>query len=178
MELQKAVTYKVPFRSKGITWCGVLLGLAVFVRCLHYFGPCDFSGWNVGKWIFGIILPILLCGSFAVLVKLVCLRSPGIYGILAAAICLTMLIGDIVDGKIMLIVISLLTMLLLGFLLLATIGGYIPFRSISSSALILVCVFRLFFCAICGVAWGAIISDISILMGLFCFTVSLQPSDI
>lgn len=178
MELQKAVTYKVPFRSKGITWCGVLLGFAVFVRCLHYFGSCDFSGWNVGKWIFGIILPILLCGSFAVLVKLVCLRSPGIYGILAAAICLTMLIGDIVDGKIMLTVISLLTMLLLGFLLLATIGGYIPFRSISSSALILVCVFRLFFCAICGVAWGAIISDISILMGLFCFTVSLKPSDI
>lgn len=175
MELEKVVTYRVPFRSKGITWCGVLLGLSVFTRCLHYFGPCDFSGWNAGTWIFGIILPILLCGSLAVLVKLVRLRSPGVYGILAAAICLTLLVDDIIDGKIILMIISGLTMLLLGFLLLATFGGYIPFRSISSFALILVCVIRLFFWAVFGVAWGVIISDIAVLLGLFCFTISLKP---
>lgn len=177
MELKKAVTYRVPFHSEGVTWCGILLALSVFIRCVYYFAPCDFSRWNAVHWIFAIVLPMLLCGGFAVLLKLVHLRSPGVYGILAATICLALLIGDVAEGKMILIIISLLIMPLLGFLLLATYGGYIPFRSISSFALILACVFRLFFWGVCGVSWGVIISDLSILMGLFCFTVSLRPCE-
>ena len=177
MELERVITYKVPFHSKGITWCGILLGLAVFSRCLHYFGPCDFSNWNLGTYIFGIFLTIVLCCSYAILVKLVYLRSPGVYGILAASICLTILLGDVVTGKILLIIISALTMPLLGVLLLATFGGYIPFRSISSFALMIVCILRLIFWCICNIAWWVIVSDIAILSGLLCFTVSLKPCE-
>ena len=54
---------------------------------------------------------------------------------------------------------------------------YIPYRSISSFALLLVCVLRLFFWTVSAVAFGAIISDLLILLGLFCFTISLNPCE-
>ena len=177
MELKKVVTYKIPFHSKGVMWCGILLGLAVFVRYIYYLGPCDFTAWNAGIWIFKIILPTLLCGAYAVLIKLVHLRSPGLYGILSAALCVTLLVCDIMDRNILLIILSMLTLPLLGFLLLATFGGYIPYRSISSFALLLVCVLRLFFWTVSAVAFGAIIPDLLILLGLFCFTISLNPCE-
>ena len=174
MKLKKVVSYRIPFRSKEIAWCCIFLAVSVLLRCLHYFAPCDFSGWNVGNWIFGIILPILLCITFSVLLKLVQLRSPGIYGILAAALCLVLFLSDILECSLAQIILSGLTLPLLGFLLLATYGGYIPFRSITSFFLALVCAFRVFFWVVSAAAWDIVISDFSILAGLFCFTVSLK----
>lgn len=176
MDLKRVVTYKIPFSSKCILWCGIFLSISVFTRYLHYFIPCDFYGWNAANWIFEIILPTLLCACFAVLIKLVRFRSPGLYGILSAGLCLMLLFCDFLSGNALLIILSLLTMPLLGFLLLATFGGYIPFRSISACALVLVCLIRCFFWGISAVALGIIISDISLLLGLFCCVVSLKNS--
>jgi hypothetical protein len=179
MQLKKVMTYRIPFRSKGITWCGIFLGLSVFLRCFYYFVPCDFSDWNAGIWILNILLPILLCATFGILIKVVLLRSPGIYGILAAAMCFVLFISDMVDDNLVQVIVSVVTMPLLGLLLLATYGGYIPLRSISAVALFFVAILRMILFAIADTAaWRVSVSEILILTGLLCFTVSLKPLEI
>ena len=154
MELRKVVTYKIPFRSKSILWCGIFLALSVFLRCLHYFIPCDFTQINSGEWIFKIILPILLCAAYGVLIRIVKLRAPGIYGILAAVLTLTMLIGDFFDCNLLQIILSAITLIILSFLLLATYGGYIPYRSICACATLIVCLLRvLFWTSVAQTGW-------------------------
>ena len=177
MELKRLVTYKIPFRGKSAIWCGIFLALSIFLRCFHYFFPCDFSEINAGECMFKIIFPILLCASFSVLVRLVNLRSPGIYGILAAALCFTMFLGDIFDSNLLQIIFSVITMPILSLLLLATFGGYIPYHSISAFALLFVCLLRFLFWVFSGIAWMIVIADISILIGLFSFTVSLKAHE-
>ncbi len=174
MQLKKLITYKILFRSKNALWCGVFLGLSIFLRCLHYFVPCDFSKINAGEWIFKIILPILLCAAYGVLVRIVKLRSPGIYGILAATLCLTMFIADMFGSNSFQIILSVITMPLLSLLLLSTFGGYIPHRSISGCALLFTCLLRFLFWIFSGAALMSVVADLSILLGLFCFTVSLR----
>ncbi len=177
MELRKVVTYKIPFRSKSILWCGIFLALSVFLRCLHYFIPCDFTQINSGEWIFKIILPILLCAAYGVLIRIVKLRAPGIYGVLAAVLTLTMLIGDFFDCNLLQIILSAITLIILSFLLLATYGGYIPYRSICACATLIVCLLRVLFWTFSGANWLAIIMDACILLGLFSFTASIKPME-
>lgn len=177
MELKKQVTYKIPFRGKGAMLCGIFLAISIFFRCFHYFIPCDFSQINAGEWIFKIILPLLLCGAYAAIVRIVRLRSPGLYGILAASLCFVMFIGDLFDAKLIQIIISVLTMPALSVLLLMTFGGFISQLSISSSTLVLICLIRFVIWFFCKVPLAANIADISILLGLFCFAVSLNPCE-
>lgn len=177
MKLKESVFYRIPFRSKGVAWCGIFMGFSLFLRYLYYFIPCDFAAWNAGVWIFKIILPTLLCGGFGVLLKLVRLRAPGVYGILAAALCLLLLVLDMMDGNLAQIILAVLTLPVLGFLLLATYGGYIPFRSISALWLVFVILLRLLFGIGSASVWLTRLSEISILAGLLSFTVSLKPHE-
>ena len=177
MKLKMLVTYKISFRSKSALWCGVFLALSIFLRCLHYFIPCDFSKVSIGEWIFKIILPILLCATYSILVRIVKLRSPGIYGILAAALCFTLFVGDLFDSNLLQLILSIVTMPLLAILLLLTFGGYIPRRSICACALLLVCILRFLFWVFSGATWLAAIADISILLGLFSFVVSIEAHE-
>lgn len=174
MELKKQVTYKIPFRSKSVMWCGIFLGISIFLRCFYRFLPCDFTNINAGKWIFRIILPVLLCGAYGILIRIVKLRSPGLYGILSAAICFTMFIGDLFDNNLLQIIFSVITMPLLSLLLLATFGGYVSKHSISGCALLLVCLLRFLFWIFSGETWLETLADLSALFGLFFFTVSLK----
>lgn len=178
MELRKLVTYKIPFRSKHILWCGIFLAMSIFLRCWHYFIPCDFNEINVGVWLFKIILPILLCAGFGVLVRIVKLRSPGIYGILSAALCITTLIGDVFGGNLVQVVLSLVTMALLAVLLLGTLGGSIQYRSICACALLIVCLLRFMVWIFSGATVLAISTDVFLLLGLFSFIVSVKPNEI
>lgn len=175
MEFKKAVTYRVPFRSKGILFSGIFLAASVFLRCLYYFFPCDFTNYNFLTWSFGIFLPILLCVGFGILIRVVRLRAPGIYGILAAALCITLLVSDLNNSNVAQTIFSLVTMPLLGFLLLITYGGFIPFRSIGAFSLALVGIFRIVFWTFSGAAWVTLLGDTMIFLGLLCFTVSLRP---
>ena len=179
MELKKLVSYRIPFSGRTVTWCCALLGLSVFLRYLYYFVPCDPDAIHTGVWILRIILPTLLCGAFGVLLRLVRLRSPGVYGILAAAMCLMLMAWDIMDGNVVEIILSVLTLPFLGFLSLATFGGYIPFRSISCFLIAVVLVLRLFFGGSSSlvIVWMDRISELSILASLFCFSISLKPMD-
>lgn len=175
MQLKKLVTYKIPFRSKSVLWCGIFFALSIFLRCFYYFIPCDFTKVSVGNWIFTIVLPLLLCIAFATLVRIVHLRAPGIYGILAAVLCLALFIGDVLEGNLSQIILSVCTMPFLSLLLLATFGGYIPYRSISGCALMLVSLLRFLFWLFSATAWSAMLADVTILLGLFSFTLSLNP---
>ena len=178
MELRKLVTYKIPFRSKQILWCGVFFAMSIFLRCWNYFIPCDFTRINAGMWLFKIILPIFLCAAFGILIRIVMLRSPGIYGILAAALCITTLIGDVFGGNVVQVILSLVTMALLAVLLLGTLGGYIPYRSICACALLVVCLLRFLVWVFSGVTMLAISTDIFLLLGLFSFVISVKPAEI
>ena len=145
MDSKQITSYRIPFRSKGIAWCCILMALSVFTRFLHYFMPCDFSNWNIGVWILQIILPTTLCSAFCVFLHIVKLRSPGAYGILAAALCLLLLCYDIMEGSAVQIICSVLFLPTLGILLLRLSGGFISVRSVCGLLLILIFLIRLVF---------------------------------
>ena len=176
MELKRNVQYRIPFLSKSVTWCCAMMGLSVFLRFWFYFMPYDPLAVNAGVWILRIILPTLFCISFGILLRIVHLRVPGIYGILAALLCMLLMLWDILDGSILEIVLSVISMLALGVSLLATTGGYIPTRSISC-LLLLLSIFLRFFLGNDSLTfrlWLDKISELSILLSLLFFTVSLK----
>ena len=176
MELKRRAQYRTPFHSKTVTWCCAMMGLSVFLRFWFYFMPYDPAAVNTGVWILRIILPALLCFSFGILLRVVHLRVPGIYGILAAVLCLLLMLWDILDGSILEIVLSIILMLALGVSLVATAGGYIPTRSVSCFLLILSICLRLFLGndSLTFHSWLDRISELSILVSLLFFTVSLK----
>ena len=174
MKSKPITSYRIPFRGEGIAFCCFLMALSIFARFLYYFMPCDFSQWNIGVWILQIILPTVISGAFCVLLRIVKLRSPGVYGILAAVICLLLLGYDLMEGGIVQIILSILLLPVLGVLLLKICGGHISVRSVAGLLLILVFLIRLIIGLANKAEFAYIISELSVLASLFCYIMSLK----
>lgn len=173
MKLKQYTRYQIDFQGKWILPGAIFMGLSFFLRVVYYFGLTNIFTYNTGTIIMQIILPLSLCAGYIVLLRAVKLNAPGIFAILGAAFCLMVMIWNFSTGDILRILLSVVFYLLSGLVLLATAGGYLPGRLLSSGLFLALLVFRYLMYAPSFRHIGQFILELSVLCipaSLFCLT--------
>ena len=176
MKLKIYKHYMIDFRSKWLMPSALLMGLSFFLRIVYYFGLTNLSTCSFGEVIFFMILPLLICSGYVVAMSALKLNAPVIYGMLGAGLCLLMVFWSFPTGDVLRIILSILIYVAAGTVLLATTGGYLPGKLLSSVlfALPLVCRFLFYRGGIGILDWFLEISVLSLLVSLFCLTRCLK----
>jgi len=190
LKLKKYFEYRMNFRRNWTTASGALMGMALFARMVFYFGLTDISRCNTFELVFSMALPLLLSACYIILLKFVKLNAPGIFGILGAVMYLLVMMGNIYAGDVLRSILSVISYLTVIFLLIATVGGYLPDKIFVLAVGSLIPIFRFFLYELGGwvVADGLTgkmtylagnmvsISDLMILFSLFCLPMCMKPS--
>jgi len=176
VELKVRAVYRIPFAGKNVLYSCAAMGLAVFLRYICYFLLCDLDSVGAGEWILQLILPTVLCFGYLVLLHLVRLTVPLVYGALLSGIFVMLLVSDIVTCGVLQIVISALTLIPLGLLILAVTSGVFPVSEAAWSGALIVLVLRIVFGgAVSGLdQWCIRLSELSMLVSGFFFLSSLK----
>lgn len=173
MKLKQYTRYQMDFGGKWILPGAICMGLSFLLRVVYYFGLSNIFTYNLSTIILQIILPLVLCAGYIVLLRAVKLNAPGIFAILGAAFCLIVMIWNFSTGDVLRILLSIVFYLFSGLVLLATAGGYLPGRLLSSGLFLTLFVFRYLLYAPPVKHTGRFIlelSVLSILASLFCLT--------
>ena len=153
--------------------CAICMGLSFFLRVVYYFGFTNIFTYDTATIILQIILPLAVCAGYIVLLRAVKLNAPGVFAIFGAAFCLMIMIWNFSSGDALRIVLSILFYLLSGLVLLATAGGYLPGKLLSSAVFLIVLIFRYFLYAPSFRQIGQFTLELSVLCipaSLFCLT--------
>ena len=145
MNFKQYTRYQIDFRGKWVMPSALLMGLSFFFRIVYYFGLTNFAACGFGEIVFCMALPILVCGIYIVMLSALKWNAPGVYGILGAILCLLLLIWSFSTGDVLRIVLSVIVYLSAGVVLIATVGGYLPGRLLSSALFFVPLVCRFFF---------------------------------
>lgn len=135
--------YQMEMNGKWARFCGVMMSVSFFLRIVYYFGLKNLRDIPGSEIFATMILGLLLCAGFVVVLNYLRLNAPGIYGILGAAHCLLLIIGNFSSGSGMRIVLSIIWYLLCALVLLATIAGYLPGRLLSAGMFFMAALVRL-----------------------------------
>lgn len=177
VKLKQYTRYQIDFGGKWILPAAICMGLSFFLRVVYYFGLTNIFSYNTGTIILQIILPLFLCAGYIVLLRAVKLNAPGVFAIIGAAFCLMILIWNFSTGDILRILLSVVFYLFSGLVLLATAGGYLPGRFLSSAVFLVLLIFRFMLYRPSGTQIGQMVLEISILCipaSLFCLTRCLK----
>lgn len=173
MNLRIYARYQMNFKSSWMQPSAVLMGLSFYLRVFHYFGFTYISQWTFWDVVFQILLPLLLCGTFVVLIGAIKVNSPGIFAILGAGLCLHFAIWNLFGAGIVRVILGFVVYLLSGAVLLLTAGGYIPWKRLSSGLLLVPAVVRIFLIDVPAMGLGGLVLEGSVLccmISLFCLT--------
>lgn len=142
--LNQTVRFRVYFEGKGASSAAVMLGAAVFLRILYYFGFGYYSEAGAGGLILDVILPILLCGGAAVLLKGLRFGMLRVYGILASVYCILMTVWTFEPEGIFHFVLAVVWYLVTIGVIWATVEGYLASRVVMQLAFLLPVLYRFF----------------------------------
>lgn len=135
--------YQMDMTGKWARFCGVMMSASFFLRIVYYFGLKNLRDIPGSEIFATMILGLLLCAGFVVVLNYLRLNAPGIYGILGAAHCVLLIIGNFSSGSVLRIVLSIIWYVLCALVLLATIAGYLPGRLLSAGMLFMAAFVRL-----------------------------------
>ena len=88
MEFKQYLRYQIDFNGKWAQPAALLMGLAFFLRLVYYLCLVSLHDCGFGEILFSMLLPLLLTCGYIVLLRVVKLNAPGIYGMIGAALCL------------------------------------------------------------------------------------------
>lgn len=176
MKLKIYKRYMLDFRSKWLMPSALLMGLSFFCRIVYYFGLTNLSTCSFGEVVFYMVLPLLLCGGYVVAMSALKLNAPGIYGMLGAGLCLLMIVWSFPTGDVLRIILSVIVYAAAGIVVVATTGGYLPGKLLSSVlfAMPLICRFLFYRKGLSIFDWFLELSVLSLLVSLFCLTRCLK----
>lgn len=181
MDIKQYVRNQMHIKGRWSRASLIFMGSAFFCRMVYYFGLIDLGACGAAQWIFRAVLPVLLCAAYLTLLGVMKMNAPGIYGILGASLCLALLISCFFAGGILRIMLGIIFYLASALLLLAAVGGFLPYRFPAPLVIGSVLVLRILFFDI-GlhglVPWVLELSELSILAALFCLPLSLKPSQV
>lgn len=178
MELKRYTKYQINFDSKWISACGALMGLSFFLRIVYYFGLKSLRDVGFIELFTSAIAGIVLCG--AMVVFLICLRrnAPGLYGMIGAALCLSVLIASFTTGSPVRIILAIVWYALTALILIGTVGGYLPGRMLAGLMFAIAALVRLLFYDFGHlglISWVRELGVLSMLASLGCLPMGLEP---
>ena len=168
--------YLINFESKWIQGCSILMGLGFFSCLLYYFAIASLRDVGAVELIFALLMGIVLCGGFVVCITCLRLNAPGLYGIIGAVECLCILFLAFTTGDVVRILLSVVWYIPAAFVLLRTVGGYLPGRLLAAVMFFVPVVVRVLFFDLGSIdilAWVRELFVLCTLSGTACFAMSL-----
>lgn len=154
------------------------MGLSVFLRMLCYFGLTNLGDLGFGSVLFVVILPLLLSVGQIVVLRLLRWDAPGIHAILAAVLCLLLLIGTFFTGSVLRILLGVLWYGLSAAVILACAGGYLPGRLPAAGMLWIAALVRLLAFDLGSLSLTGWIGEASVLLAICayaCLILAMEP---
>ena len=114
------------------------------------------------------------------MVFLICLRrnAPGLYGMIGAALCLSVLIASFTTGSPVRIILAIVWYALTALILIGTVGGYLPGRMLAGLMFAIAALVRLLFYDFGHlglISWVRELGVLSMLASLGCLPMGLEP---
>ncbi|MBQ9761827.1 MAG: hypothetical protein IJV82_01980 [Oscillospiraceae bacterium] len=109
--------YRMDFEGKGPFRGAVLIGFAVFLRILYYFGFLWTEMVGLKELLMYLVIPAVFETSFIILLRGVRLKLPLVYGILGAVYCVLLIVQCLQHGDVLGIVLSVFFYVVCGALL-------------------------------------------------------------
>lgn len=179
MKLKRYDRYTMDFKGKWVTRCAALMGVSLFIRVVYFFGLMNFTQCDTASIIFDMVLSMGLCIVFLVFLSAMKRNAPGLYAILGTGFLLLTMITTFASGNALRIVLAVLGYSAAAAVLIATVGGYLPGRLLSSLMMLLPLGIRLM-CFDMGnldlFQWVLEISWLLVLASMFCLTRVLKPA--
>ena len=126
MNLKQYYRYQMDFSGKWAKVSAGLMGLSFFLRIVYYFGFQNLMDISFGEILTFMFLPLLLCGAYLVFMCYLRYNSPGVFGMIAAGLCVLMLIWGCCTGNVLRIVLGFVLYAAAGIVILTTSGGFMP----------------------------------------------------
>lgn len=178
MKLKRYDRYVMDFKGKWVTRSAALMGVSLFVRVVYFFGLMNFTQCSGAQIVFDMVLSMGLCSVFLAFMSAMRRNAPGLYAILATGFLILTMITTFSSGDALRIVLAVLGYSAAAVALIATVGGYLPNRLLSSLLLLLVLVIRLFSYDLGNLGvfqWVLEISWLLVLASLFCLSRAWIP---
>ena len=179
MQLKRYDRYIMDFKGKWVTRCAALMGVSLFVRVVYFFGLMNFTQCTAGQIFFDMVLSMGLCVVFLILLSAMRRNAPGLYAVLGTCFMVLIMITTFASGNALRIVLAVLGYSVASLVLIATIGGYLPGRLLSSLMILIPLAVR-FLCFDLGslglFQWVLEASWLLVLASLFCLTRALKPA--
>lgn len=143
MELKRVARYRMNFEGKWPVRSGFFVAIAIFLWIVHYFVLQQPADTGVGTMILSVILPLLILGVYAFLLAGLKAASSELYGILAAAYCVMMILWSFSSGSVLATVLGTVWYLACAVVAVVTAFGYLPSKYFSAGAFAVPVVFWL-----------------------------------
>lgn len=173
MQLKQYIQYQMDFKGKWAQPSAVLMGLSFFLRIACYFGLRFLSDWTFFDVLFQILLPLFLGGAYVVSIRAFRLNAPGVYALIGAGFCLLTFLWSFPSGNVLYILLCFVFYIAAGVVLLATAGGYLPGKLLSSVLFAIPVIIRLFGLNVFTLKIDGLFLELSVLLqlaSLFCLT--------
>ncbi len=144
MAQKKLKRYHINWEGKSIRSAMIFLGLSFLLRAVYYFGCVRIE--TVGFWeiLIWLIMPMLLESMFIVLLRVLKWDAPGTYALMAAAMGLFLILQNLGCGSMVRIILSVLTYVGCGVLIMGVAVGYLS-KQICVTAYLMTALVRFFF---------------------------------
>ena len=177
MQFKRYDRYIVDMKGKWAAKSASLIGVSLFIRVVYFFGLMNFTQCSTAQILFGMVLSMGLSVGYLTLLSAIQRNVPGVYAIMGAAFFF-LLMTDSFTGGALRIVLAILGYSLAGFILVATVAGYLPGKLLSSAVIVLRFIVRLFAFDLGNLGlfqWVLEASSLLILASMFCLTRALKP---
>ena len=168
--------YRMDFESRWLHWSAICVGAAMFLRVIHFLG-FQYIGETEGLF-WKLWLPVGLGLAYTVLLRGFRFNAPGVYAIIGALMCVSLLTGVFASGNILRILLGLLGYILCCGVMILCVGGYLPGRLPAAVCfgILLGCRVLLFDLGrVSGSEWMTTLADWAYLAALACLPMGMVP---
>ena len=168
--------YRMDFASSWLQWSAICVGVAIFLRVIHYLGFHYIDETEGLFW--KLWLPVVLGLVYLVMLRGFRFNAPGVYAIIGTLMCIGLLAGVFACGSILRSILGLLGYILCCGVMILCVGGYLPGRLPASVCfgILLGCRVLLFdLVRIGGEDWMTVLADLLYLAAIVCLPMGLVP---
>ncbi len=128
--MKRLVRFQLNMESKWVTFSGVMMGIAFFFQALDFLALRQLQSVALWKLVLFLILPMVLEACWCVPLRLGKKSRAEVHGVLAALICLLMLVQSLLTAAVLPMVLGILFFLMGGAVSVLITFGFIPHRAL------------------------------------------------
>lgn len=137
MKLKTFNHFTVDPTGKIGQYSSIFIGISMFARVLHYYLFRDLASCSAAEAVFSLILPLVFSVSWLLIIRVIPLRQPLIFGAIATLMLLSLAVEGFFSETILFAVLGLIWYLISAAALIVAILGILPRRILIFAACVI-----------------------------------------